>query len=175
LGQDDHIEVAVIDQTVFLKPFGFGTQHNSLGIPDFLAAMFRAGCRFVAFDLGECKGMDSTFLGVIADAACAAPHRSGKTVTILNASEALLRQLKRIGLLPLVQVHGEPVAPPAEIQLRQIDFLHFPKTEQQKLEKVKYLHEQLIRLNEKNKLLFGPFIQMLEDELMQEGAVEQHE
>lgn len=169
MGEDDHIEVAVIDRTVFLKPFGFGTQHNSLGIPDFLNAMFRAGCHFVAFDLSECKGMDSTFLGVIADAATATPHRPGRTVMIMNAADDLMRQLKRIGLLPLVQVHEEPVEPPADIELSQIDFLHFPRTEQQKLEKVKYLHEQLIRLNEKNQMLFGPFIEMLEAELQEEG------
>jgi hypothetical protein len=163
LAEDDHIEVAVIDRTVYLKPFGFGTQQNSLGIPDFLNAMFRAGCTNVAFDLAECKGADSTFLGVIATAAT--HRRPGKTVVILNAGEQLLRQLRRIGLLPLVSVLEESAEPPADIQLRRIDFVHFPKTEYQKLQTVKRLHEQLVRLNEKNRRLFGSFVQMLEEEL----------
>jgi hypothetical protein len=165
LTDEDHIDVAIIDRTVYLKPVGFGSQHNSLGIPNFLSAMFRAGCSYVAFDLSECKGMDSTFMGVIAAAATATPHRPGKTVIVLNAGEPLLRQLKRIGLLPLIHLRDEDADLPAEIQLRQIDFLHFPKTENQRLEKVKFLHEQLAQLNDKNRQLFGPFIRMLEEEL----------
>jgi hypothetical protein len=174
LTEEDHIDVAIIDRTIYLKPFGFGSQHNSLGIPSFVNAMFRAGCSYVAFDLSDCKGMDSTFLGVIAAAATATPHRPGKTVIILNADESLLRQLKRIGLLPLVHLRDECVELPHEVQLRQIDFLHFPKTEHQKLEKVKFLHEQLAELNDKNRQLFGPFIRMLEDELEAAAEPEAH-
>jgi anti-anti-sigma regulatory factor len=165
VAEEDHIEVAVIDRTVYLKPVGFGTQQNSLGIPDFLSAMFRAGCSNVAFDLGACKGMDSTFLGVIATAATASRRRPGKTVIVLNARERLVTQLRRIGLLPLVCLHKERTEPPADMQLRHIDFVHFPKTEYQKLQTVKLLHQQLVKLNEKNKQLFGPFIAMLEEEL----------
>jgi len=165
LTNEDRIEVAIIDTTVYLKPFGFATQQNSLGIPDFVHAMFRTGCAHVAFDLAECKGMDSTFLGVIADAASANPRKPGRTVIILNAAEALIRVLERIGLLPLVCLRHEKVGPPAHIVLRQIDFVHFPKTEYQKLQTVKRLHEQLVMLNEKNRQLFEPFVAMLEKEL----------
>jgi hypothetical protein len=165
LPDEDHIEVAVIDKTVYLKPFGCATQQNSLGIPDFLKAMFRAGCFYVAFDLGACRGMDSTFLGVIADAASSNPHGQGKTVVILNAGEPLVQLMRRIGLLSLVTIGSEKIEPPARIQLRQIDFVHFPKTEYQKLQTVRRLHEQLVLLNEKNKRLFGPFLSMLEEEL----------
>jgi len=113
---DDHIEVAVIHDTVYVKPLGFATQDNSLGVPDFVAAMFRAGCRQVAFDLGYCKGMDSTFLGVVADAAAALPHRPGRRVLVLNATEGAIRQLRRIGLLPLLNVHEGPAEPPESLK-----------------------------------------------------------
>lgn len=172
MAEESHIEVAVIDSTVYLKPFGFATQQNCLGIPDFLEAMFRVGCKRVAFDLGECKGMDSTFLGVIADAATAVPNRPGKTVVVLNCRENALRQLRRIGLLPLVCVHEETVEPP-QMQLSQIDFIHFPKTPQQRLQTIKRLHQQLTELNEKNKQLFGPFIAMLDEELQQRRQEDQ--
>jgi hypothetical protein len=165
VADQDHIEVAVIDKTVYLKPFGCATQQNSLGIPDFLRAMYRAGCGYVAFDLLECKGMDSTFLGVIADAATSNPHTGGKSVIIFNASAPILQLLRRIGLLPLVSVHSGRLQPPAPIQLQQIDFVHFPKTEYQKLQTVKRLHEQLVLLNEKSRRLFEPFLTMLEEEL----------
>ena len=163
--EQDHIEVAVIERTVYLKPFGFATQGNSLGIPDFVSAMFRAGCNSVTFDLACCRGMDSTFLGVIAEAAMARVRGRGRTVLVLNAAEPLARQLRRIGLLPLLCLHEGQVELPAGIELRQIDFLHFPKTDYQKLQKVKDLHERLAQMNERNRMLFGPFIAMLEEEL----------
>ncbi len=168
LPEEDRIEVAIMDRAVYLKPLGFATQHNSLGIPDFVRAMFRAGCNSVAIDLAECKGMDSTFLGVIADAAIGAPHRPGRTVVVLNAHEAFIRQLQCIGLLPMICLHRERVEPPAQIQLCQIDSIEFPKSGYQRLQKVKHLHEQLAGLNKKNRRLFGPFVAMLQEELQLE-------
>ncbi len=165
MAEEDRIEVAIIDKTVYLKPFGCATQRNSLGVPDFLRAMFRAGCVYVAFDLAECKGMDSTFLGVIADATMCNPHKAGKTVVIFNASDALIQLLRRIGVLPMVSLAAANVEAPVPIHLRQIDFVHFPKTEYQKLQTVRRLHDQLVQLNEKNRQLFGPFLVMLEEEL----------
>ncbi len=165
--EEGRIEVAIVGKTVYLKPYGLATQQNSLGVPDFLDAMFRAGCRDVVIDLEECRGMDSTFLGVIADAATALPRAPGKTVMVLNASEKACRQLQRIGLTPLVCIHAGEVDVPDELEFRKIDFVHFPKTETERIEKIKDLHKQLARLNEKNQRTFGSFIKMLEEELRQ--------
>jgi len=158
----------VLERTVYLKPFGFATQGNSLGIPGFLSAMFRAGCNSVTFDLACCKGMDSTFLGVIAEAAMARVRGRGRTVIVLNADDMLARQLQRIGLLPMICMHEGTVELPEGLELQKIDFLHFPKTEYQRIQKVKELHERLADMNERNRRLFGPFIEMLEEELAPE-------
>ncbi len=84
---EERTEIAIVGKTVYLKPIGMATQQNCLGIPDFLETMFRIGCRHVVFDLAHCTGMDSTFLGVIADAATALPQVPGKTVLVINAGE----------------------------------------------------------------------------------------
>jgi hypothetical protein len=157
--------VAIIDKNVYLKPFGLASQDNSLGVPDFLSAMFRAGCKSVTFDLEECTGMDSTFLGVVASAASAAPHMPGRNVVILNASVSSVGQLQRIGLLSMVCLHQEAVEPPPGLELREIDFMHFPKTEYQRLERILQLHQELAQLNEKNQQNFGSFLAMLAEEL----------
>jgi len=163
--EEDRIEVAIIDESVYVKPCGSATQANALGIPDFLKGMFRAGCLFVTFDLLDCQCMDSTFLGVIADAATATPHRQTKSAVIVNASEDQLRQLRRLGLLDLVKVHEEKVERPGGLVLRRIDLVNLPRTERQRLEKIRQLHEQLASLNEKNRLTFGSFLTMLDEEL----------
>jgi len=162
--QEDHIGVAIIGETVYLKPVGFATQHNSLGIPDFLEAMFRMGSKQVAVDLAECKGMDSTFLGVLAAAASSLSRKSGKTVAVLNCDEAAARQFKRIGLTPMLCIRKGKVTPPP-VQLRRINFVHFPKTERGRLKEIRRLHQELIKLNPMNEQLFGPFVRMLGEEL----------
>ena len=81
------IEVAVLDKNVYIRPIGYATQTISLGVPDFLEAMFRQGCTSVTFDLKACEGMDSTFLGVIAAAAMSRAHGGEKAVVILNDYE----------------------------------------------------------------------------------------
>ncbi len=162
---EERIEVAIVGDNVYLKPFGRASQHNCLGLPDFLDGMFREGCTMAAFDLAECTGMDSSFLGVIAAAATAVPRKIGQTVVILNASESLMEGLQRVGLLQLVKVVKEPVTPPVDVALRPVDLMHLPHTERQRITQIKVLHEHLVKLNEKNKATFGPFLKMLEEEL----------
>jgi len=165
---EEGTEIAIVGKSVYLKPVGMATQQNCLGIPDFLEAMFRIGCRHVVFDLAQCTGMDSTFLGVVADAATSLPHTPGKTVLVLNAGERSVSLLRRIGLLPLVALHEGTACPPESLELRRIDFVHFPKTEVERITKIKDLHQSLAELNEKNRRTFGSFITMLEEELAQQ-------
>jgi hypothetical protein len=117
--------------------------------------------------------MDSTFLGVVADAATALPHTDAKTAVIINASEERLTQLRRIGLMSLVKVRDEKVPPPENVELTSIDFVHFPKTEMQRLSKIKNLHEKLVKLNDKNRRTFGPFIKMLDEEMAERQQPEE--
>ena len=167
VSEQDRIEVAVVPNAVCLRPCGFATQANCLAIPDFLDGMFRSGCLFVIFDLEECKGMDSTFLGVIAKAATALSHRPDKTAIIVNAGPERLRQLQRVGLSSLVEVHGTPCELPEAMEMRRIDLMHFPGDLIERLEKIRDLHEQLVQLNERNRRTFEPFLTMLAQELRQ--------
>jgi hypothetical protein len=168
LSDDGEILVAVVDKTIYVKPFGYATQQNALGLPDFISAMFREGCKSVTLDLAECEGMDSTFFGVIA-AAAMSPNSGrgehGKGVLIINADAEAREQLGRIGLLPVVSIKEAPCDSPPDLQLSEIDFVHLPKTEEERLRKIKQLHEELVKLNERNRRNFGSFIEMLDKEL----------
>ena len=170
MSEQDYIGVLVMSKrlkTVYLKPFGYATQDNSLGIPDFLACMFREGCVRVAVDLKDCHGMDSTFLGVIADAATNLPRQGGKTVVILNARGREKKEMATVGLLPLVSVIDHPLDVPDGIEFMKADFFTFAGTERERCERIKYLHEQLTQLNERNKKQFGSFVAMLQKELQE--------
>jgi len=164
------IEVAVLDKNVYIKPIGYATQTISLGVPDFLEAMFRQGCTGVTFDLKACLGMDSTFLGVIAAAAMSRAHGGERAVVILNADKKLIGELKLVGLLPVVAVKKGACEVPDDIQLSEIDFVHLPSSERERIQRIKRLHEGLVKLNDANKVRFKAFCDMLEEELRQTGS-----
>ena len=159
------ILVAVIENTVYIKPIGPAVQDNCLGLRDFIRAMTRRGCQRVAFDLDQCTAMDSTFLGVIASAAMSNTHGRSKTVAILNADDEAKHELDMIGLLPVVMCREEEYDIPEEIELSEVDFVHLPQDERERMERTKELHEELIKLNEKNRKQWGAFVEMLEEEL----------
>lgn len=172
MDQEDRLEVAVIGKTVYIKPAGYATQENSLGLPDFITAMFRQGCSDVTFDLKDCPGIDSTFLGVIATAAISQEPGGRKTVVVLNAEERVRRELRVVGLMSVVAVKQEPVELPGGLRLKQIDFIHFPGTERERIKMVKRLHEELIKLNRKNRELFSGFVDMLDSELQEKESAD---
>ncbi len=164
-GPEGEILVAVFNDTIYVKPFGFATQENALGLPDFLSTMLRKGTRKITFDLQECAVMDSTFLGVIASAALDHVHGSKKNVLIINSDERARRQVRNLGLTGVVALKAEPCDPPPDLQLSRIDFFHLPKSEKERLERIKDMHEQLVHLNARNRQNFGAFIEMLDEEL----------
>lgn len=167
MDDESYIGVLIIKKCVYLKPFGYATQDNSLGIPTFLRAMFHCGCVRVAIDLENCRGMDSTFLGVMADAATNLPRHGDASLVILNASDKNKKELATVGLLPLVKIVEKPYHPPAGLDLQTVDFFHLPDSDTERIKEIKRLHEQLVNLNEKNKAQFGSFISMLEEELQE--------
>ena len=166
--EDGRILVAVFEKTIYVKPMGHATQENCLGLPDFIKAMFRQGCTSVTFDLDECEAMDSTFLGVVASAAMSTAHGQGKSVLIVNADEGARHEFGMIGLTPVVAFKDEHCEPPPELELSQIDFVHLPSNERERIKKIKEMHEQLVQLNERNRRNFQGFIDMLETELQEE-------
>jgi len=165
--EEGRIRVAVLGNNIYIEATGYATQSISLGLPDFLETMFHQGCTSVTFDLKGCLGMDSTFLGVIASAAMSRHHGGERAVIVLNADEKLMRELRIIGLLPVVAVKEGKCEPPEGLELAQIDFVHMPGTERERLLSVKRLHQELLKLNEANKRRFAAFVEMLEEELRQ--------
>lgn len=163
--EDGRILVAVFGRTIYVKPMGHATQENCLGLPDFIKSMFRQGCTKVTFDLGECNAMDSTFLGVVASAAMSSSSGEDKGVLILNASEDAKHEFEMIGLTSVIAFKEEECEVPSELELSQIDFVHLPNDERERIARIKEMHEQLVELNERNRQNFQSFIDMLESEL----------
>jgi hypothetical protein len=163
MSEEDFITVAVLGETVYIKPHGYAMQDNSLGIPDFLSGVLRTKCDCVVFDLEECRGMDSTFLGAVACAASAHQRHPEKEVVVINANDECRLELRRTGLSRMVDMHEEQCHLPEGIELRRLELV--PRSEKERLEIILHLHEELAGVNEQNKSIYGPFVEMLRKDL----------
>jgi hypothetical protein len=163
-GPDGRVEVALFETTLFVKVEGLARQDNCIALPDLLEAMISQGCRGAVFEMSECTGMDSTFMGVLAFCADKLKHDAAPRVFVVNIDDRLCTQLKKIGVLPLITVREGRTAVPT-LEFKPIEDIHFPDNEQERLLRIKEMHEELIRLNEDNRLQFGEVVRAIEQEL----------
>jgi hypothetical protein len=163
-GPDGKIEVAMHETTLLVKVQGLAKQDNCLGLPDLVEAMIQEGCNAVVFEMSQCCGMDSTFMGVLAFSADALKDDGAKHVLLLNPADRLVKQLKRIGVLAMVQV-GTGTLDIPDLRLKPAEDIHFPETERERLKRIKEMHEELVKLNEENRCQFGEVIKAIEEAL----------
>lgn len=146
---------------------GLALQSNATGLHDFLQAMFSQACSRLVVDLTDCLGMDSTFIGVLAFTVNYFGD-DDKHVVLLNLDPRSEKTLKKVGLLPRVAVgNGEFKLP--EVTFSPIPDVHLPSDDRERLVEVKNLHEELVKLNENNRIQFGEFIDAI-NEALRDGA-----
>ena len=158
------VKGAVLGKTIVIKAIALAVQNNCLGLPDFIRAMAAQGCDSVLFDLSDCTGIDSTFIGVLADAAKCVPRSGEKNVVVLDPEKRFESQLKKVGLANLLTIRTEVEKAP-EVQFQPIDQMHLPADERERLTRIMELHKELVGLNEHNETQFGEFVKAMELEL----------
>jgi anti-anti-sigma factor len=99
------ISVGSTQHEVFVRVAGRGTFQNSQPLRRFAQEMIKRGYREFVMDLAECRGMDSTFLGVLAGIGLrlAKDGQTGK-VHIVNANACNLESLRILGLDRLLDI-----------------------------------------------------------------------
>lgn len=94
----DNVYTALAGDTIWIKVTGRGTFQNSHYIKKYLLEKIEVGCPAIAFDLGECVGMDSTFMGVITGLSIRMQGLGRGFVTAVNISAHNTRLLDTLGL-----------------------------------------------------------------------------
>ena len=97
--------------TVYVQVVGRGTFQNGQPLRRYAQEMIEKGVRRFVVDLGECEGMDSTFLGVLAGAGLRL-RRAGEQLglRVVNVNRRNLELLETLGL---DQLFGVDSANPA--------------------------------------------------------------
>lgn len=152
--------MARTEDTVILRPVGLGNMKVAMGMMDFITEMLKAGFRQFVFDLTDCKGLDSTFMGAMVGLAAASTEHGGGT-TVVNAGTANTELLQIVGADKFVRLKGDYKM--EDIETERLEAAS-PSPER-RLELVKKAHENLVDIDRRNAARFGAFLRQLSSEL----------
>src|SRR5688572_4837700 len=85
--------------TVYVRVSGLGNMNNSVTLKAFADQMLSEGYRNFVVDLADCRGVDSTFMGILLE------FRSG--LVVVNANAHCRRQMESIGLHRVLRIPEE--------------------------------------------------------------------
>jgi hypothetical protein len=154
------LNVARSADTVILRPVGLGNMKVAMGLMDFTREMLRSGFTSFVFDLQDCKGLDSTFMGAMVGLAAESEEHGGSTA-VVNAGAANLELLQIVGADRFLRLKGEYRM--EELETETLDFSS-PSPER-RLELVRQAHENLVDIDKRNAERFGAFLRQLSREL----------
>jgi len=160
-------EVAAGRRAVYVRAHGLASMTNCLCVRDVLDRFIKSKRSFVIFDLSDCTGMDSTFMGVIAGVATQDLNDKPVGVVVVNASPRLAGLLESVGLTELVYVDPDPFETPGV----QFHLLEEQATEEDRLKLIRTAHEHLIAISEENEKIFGPLLSAVESEMKHRGII----
>jgi len=152
--------VATSDDVVLTRVVGLGTMNNSVPFQQLSEHLIGRGYRKFIFDLGECRGFDSTFLGILLGLA-----QAGRRVVLVNGNASHRALLEEVGMDQIVSLHegrvGIPNLPMEKLEQRAVG-------SQERIRMVLTAHENLVRLDSRNEAKFGEFLARIRAELGEE-------
>lgn len=160
-----HYLVATSGGSAYVRVEGLGTMQNCAPLQDFLEDLRSRGCGQFIFDLSDCRGFDSSFLGTLVGVARQRREDgvNGKPrVIILNASEEQRRLIVSVGVDRLVEICTRLVQFPS-VKLRRLDDRAVPVDSH--LQSLVRAHQDLIELDERNEEKFGAFVRLARKEM----------
>lgn len=157
--QGNRIEVAREGSSVLLRVIGLGNMNISLILCEFAEAALQAGQRQFAIDLNDCAGMDSTFMGTLVGMADRMREENG-WICLVNVSPNHQKLLRQIGAWGMLSVRATFEIDPVETEVL------LPGGDPEKrLTCIRYAHQKLIEIDERNRERFGAFLAALGTEM----------
>ncbi len=163
------ISVGCANDWVHVRVVGRGTFQNSQPLRQFAMEKIDQGKQEFAVDLGQCQGMDSTFLGVLAGIGLRL-RQNGRTATVhvVNISSHNLELLQTLGLDRLFTMNSNTSPPLAEAEYRKLpdtDIAHLshPLDKDETTDLMIEAHDNLIRADERNATKFKELTRFLRE------------
>jgi anti-anti-sigma regulatory factor len=178
------ITVAANAGGVHVRVAGRGTFQNGQPLRRYAQERIDHGCGQFVIDLGECLGMDSTFLGVLAGIGLRL-NQSGKPgcVQIINAGSRNTELLQTLGLDRLFSINTGPGDHVVAHSLGNASFQKLPDTDvgvparplskHDTADLMLEAHDNLIRADQRNLTKFKDLTQFLRENVAKRATAEQ--
>jgi len=153
-GSGGIFEVARSRDTVYIRVVGLGSMTNSPTFQGFADQMRKRGYVQFVCDLGECRGVDSTFMGLLVGL-----HSDAQELVIVNADAHCQQQLCSVGLDHILQIEDRPAPLPGGVMLYELPNHECNPVDRLRL--IRKAHKRLIRVDERNERKFGAFLRGL--------------
>ena len=171
----DRLLVAIQDETAFVRICGRGSFKVSSDMKQFGAAAIQKEVRRFVFDMRECLGMDSTFMGVLAGLAFRLRQKLKGDMLMVNLSSRTRGLLATLGLDQLIKPFMSG-SMPAEIEdiLGKTSPLaptrYPPPTREEQAKTILEAHENLVELSPENLPKFKDVLTFLHEDLEKKNA-----
>jgi hypothetical protein len=165
-------KIARQGDAVYVRVVGLATMTNSVTFKEFADRMQKEqGFRRFIVDLAECRGVDSTFMGLLLglahpsrDSGPSAGKGAGPdALTVVNAGAHCRKQMESIGLHRLLKILPDPAEIPRGLELHEL-----PEAETSPVARLKLImkaHQDLIAIDKKNEEKFGAFLRDIQKNL----------
>lgn len=164
------ISVGVFLGFSWIRCEGKGSFLNSPAVKAFGDERIAAGEQLLVVDLGDCSGMDSTFMGTLAGLAARISAKPGGVLQVANAGDRNRRSLEDLGLDFLLEIDPPSAAWRGRVdEIR--DGLARPGAKPSglgALDRAKHVleaHETLSGLNERNEQEFKQVVRTLGEQV----------
>ena len=170
------ISVSCLDDRICVRVVGRGTFQNCQPLRQFVLERIERGQHEFVVDLGQCQGMDSTFLGVLGGLGLRLQDMGyPSAIHVINASPRHAELLQTLGLDRLLDIKpgGQTLLDDAEFRpLPDADVtrLAHPLTKDEAADLILEAHDNLIRADERNAPQFKELTNSLREALERRRA-----
>ena len=172
---EDRIWVALDPPVGYVRVKGRASFKISSAVKEFGAASLGAGCTTLLFDLADCVGMDSTFMGVLAGMAGRLRRELRGEIVLLNMTPRTRGLVATLGLDEIVQAFEDGGTPERYVALldksqRMKALETGGETRRDINETMLRAHEDLVKLNPENLPRFKDVLTFLREDLKKSEA-----
>lgn len=175
MSAEGSIQVGCLGSVAWVKVIGSANHENAPCIKEFLSGRFEKGWRRFVIDLADCRGIDSTFIGMLYRLAARVTEVDAcGGVEIINPGERNAKSICKLGLDQLIKLDLEGSRWSRERELVAQNLAKpLPCPSLNKAEHTEFVldaHEALIAANEENRSRFCDVIEFLRLELEAQPA-----
>lgn len=158
-------EVAKADDAIYVRVRGLGSMATAPTLEAFADRVIDEGARRFVFDLTDCTGVDSTFMGLLLTIANRVRNDGAAAhgVILLNVDDHALKQLGSVGLDAFLTIAPGASRLPSSIQLTELAVV--AASDKERLKLMVRAHKELVAADARNKAKFGAFLEGILAEL----------